>query len=147
VADIAPKKASAVATLTTAVVVPDTLTIVPMHMERMNWARKTILETMATSVPKPLICCCDCPSWYSSNYEKMCLNSNFLIEKICRFAYIKLFQKQVNLKLRLCQLWPRLPSLKWVMKVILNILDFWKLFLLQTFETKALPVMTAFTRF
>lgn len=67
---MAPKNASAAATLTTAVVVPDTLTIVPMHMERMNCARKTMLEIMATSVPKPLICCCDstaCPSGYSPN--------------------------------------------------------------------------------
>lgn len=51
-----PKNASALATLTTAVVVPAAVTIVPMHIDSMNCARKTILETRATSVPRPRIC-------------------------------------------------------------------------------------------
>lgn len=53
VALIAPQKLRKAATLTTAVVVPDQITILPMHSDRMNWARNTMLLTMATSVPSP----------------------------------------------------------------------------------------------
>lgn len=53
VAAMDPKKARALATLTTAVVVPDIDTIVPMQRDRINWARNTMLETIATSVPRP----------------------------------------------------------------------------------------------
>lgn len=66
---MAPKNARVVATLTTAVVVPDRLTMVPMHIESMNWARNTMLETMATSVPRPRIWLeiWPWPSWLTSN--------------------------------------------------------------------------------
>lgn len=50
---MAAQKARQAATLTTAVVVPVNETIVPMHIERINWARKTMELTMATSVPRP----------------------------------------------------------------------------------------------
>lgn len=54
-AEMALMKARKLATTTTAVVVPDRVTMLPMHMERMNWAMKTMLETTATSVPSPRI--------------------------------------------------------------------------------------------
>lgn len=53
VADNAPQKLKKLATLTTAVVVPDHVTIVPMHIDKMNCAKNTMLLTMAMSVPKP----------------------------------------------------------------------------------------------
>lgn len=53
VAEMAPQAASVLATQTTAVVVPDLLTIVPKQQESKNCARKTIDETMAISVPRP----------------------------------------------------------------------------------------------
>lgn len=53
VALIAPQKLRKLATLTTAVVVPDQITIDPMHKDRMNWARNTMLLTIAMSVPRP----------------------------------------------------------------------------------------------
>ena len=53
VAEIAPQKAKKLATETTAVVVPLHETIEPMHIDKMNWARNTMLLTMATSVPRP----------------------------------------------------------------------------------------------
>lgn len=56
VADIAPQKAKKLATEMTAVVVPDHVTIVPMHIDKMNCAKNTMLLTIAISVPSPLIC-------------------------------------------------------------------------------------------
>lgn len=53
VAAIAPHKLKKLAVATTAVVVPDIRTIVPMQMERKNCARNTMLLTTAISVPKP----------------------------------------------------------------------------------------------
>lgn len=53
VALMAPQKLRKLATLTTAVVVPDQITIEPMHSDRMNWARNTMLLTIAMSVPRP----------------------------------------------------------------------------------------------
>lgn len=53
VALIAPQKLRKLATLTTAVVVPDQITIEPMHKDSTNCARNTMLLTMATSVPRP----------------------------------------------------------------------------------------------
>lgn len=71
VAVIAPQKLKKLAILTTAVVVPDMLTIVPMHKERINWAKKTILLTIAISVPSPrtLDPNLDEPFPSSSNYK------------------------------------------------------------------------------
>lgn len=51
---MAPQKLRKAATLTTAVVVPVQDTIVPIQIERINCARKTIELTIATSVPSPL---------------------------------------------------------------------------------------------
>lgn len=56
VAQIAAHNAKKLAVETTAVVVPDHVTIDPMHSDSMNWARNTILLTIAISVPRPLIC-------------------------------------------------------------------------------------------
>lgn len=53
VAETAPQAARVLATQTTAVVVPDWLTIVPRQQESKNCARKTMEETIATSVPRP----------------------------------------------------------------------------------------------
>lgn len=53
VAARAPQKLKKLATLTTAVVVPDTFTIVPIQIDKINCARNTILLTIATSVPSP----------------------------------------------------------------------------------------------
>ncbi|OAD52953.1 hypothetical protein WN48_11200 [Eufriesea mexicana] len=50
---MAPQAARVLATHTTAVVVPDLLTIVPRQQESRNCARNTIEETIATSVPRP----------------------------------------------------------------------------------------------
>lgn len=69
VATMAPQKLRKLATPTTAVVVPARLTMLPMHMERMNWARKTMLLTMATSVPKPR-------SWVASFASPVSVTSN-----------------------------------------------------------------------
>lgn len=52
-ADKAPKKLKALATDTTAVVVPEYVTIVPIHIDKMNCAKNTILLTIAMSVPNP----------------------------------------------------------------------------------------------
>lgn len=52
-ADNAPQAAKELATPTTAVVVPDKLTMDPRPHERINCAKNTIEETIATSVPKP----------------------------------------------------------------------------------------------
>lgn len=56
VAQIAPQKLKKLAIDTTAVVVPDHMTIVPMHKDKMNCAKNTMLLTMAISVPNPRIC-------------------------------------------------------------------------------------------
>lgn len=56
VAQIEAQKAKKLAIETTAVVVPDHLTIDPMHSDRMNCAKNTMLLTMAMSVPRPRIC-------------------------------------------------------------------------------------------
>lgn len=53
VAEMAPQAARVLATYTTAVVVPDLLTIVPRQQESRNWAKNTMEETIATSVPRP----------------------------------------------------------------------------------------------
>lgn len=53
----APQAASRLAAHTTAVVDPTAEMIEPMHEERMNCARKTMDDTMATSVPRPLTWC------------------------------------------------------------------------------------------
>lgn len=53
VALIAPQKLRKLATLTTAVVVPDHITIEPIHSDKINCAKNTILLTMAMSVPRP----------------------------------------------------------------------------------------------
>lgn len=67
-AEIAPQNARKLATLTTAVVVPVKDTIVPMHIERINCARKTMLLTIATSVPNPRIwVVCATPSSVTEN--------------------------------------------------------------------------------
>lgn len=67
-----PKNASALATLTTAVVVPVAVTMVPMHIDSINCAKKTILDTSATSVPRPRIWLetFPSPSWVVSNCQK-----------------------------------------------------------------------------
>jgi len=72
VADIAPHKPRMAAKLTTVVVVPKKLTIYPIHMERMNCARKTMLLRIATSVPSPRSCvpCETPPSLTASNYKE-----------------------------------------------------------------------------
>lgn len=54
VAEMAPHKLKKLATATTAVVVPDHATIEPIQIDSINWARNTILLTMAMSVPRPL---------------------------------------------------------------------------------------------
>lgn len=55
-AQIAPQKLKKLAVEITAVVVPDHFTIDPMHRDKINCAKKTILLTIAISVPSPLIC-------------------------------------------------------------------------------------------
>lgn len=67
----APHKLRKLAIETTAVVVPDHFTIVPIQMDKMNCAKKTILLTIATSVPRPRICVptCSSPSAFNSNYK------------------------------------------------------------------------------
>ena len=52
-ADKAPHAANVLATTTTAVVVPERLTIVPKQHESTNCAKNTIEETIAMSVPNP----------------------------------------------------------------------------------------------
>lgn len=60
VAAMAPQRLKKLAIETTAVVVPDNVTMVPMHSDKMNCARKTMLLTIAISVPNPRICApCD----------------------------------------------------------------------------------------
>lgn len=73
----APHKLRKLAIETTAVVVPDHFTIVPMQMDRMNCAKKTMLLTMATSVPRPRTCepTSSSPSAFSSNYRKQTKNN------------------------------------------------------------------------
>lgn len=56
VAQQAAQNAKKLATETTAVVVPDQVTIDPMHIDRINCAKNTMLLTIAISVPSPLIC-------------------------------------------------------------------------------------------
>lgn len=51
---IAPHKLKKLAIETTAVVVPDHVTIVPMQSDKMNCAKNTMLLTMAISVPNPV---------------------------------------------------------------------------------------------
>lgn len=69
VAEIAPQRLKKLATETTAVVVPDHVTIVPMHKDNINCAKKTMLLTMAISVPSPLICApCDFAFASTANY-------------------------------------------------------------------------------
>lgn len=53
---IAPQKARNEAIAITATVDPTALTMEPMNMDRMNCARKTMLLSMATSVPRPRSC-------------------------------------------------------------------------------------------
>lgn len=53
VAATAPQAAKVLATKTTAVVVPDKLTMVPRQQESKNCAKNTIEEMIATSVPRP----------------------------------------------------------------------------------------------
>jgi len=53
VADKAPQKLRKLAVLITAVVVPDIFMIVPIHKDKRNWAKKTMLLMIATSVPNP----------------------------------------------------------------------------------------------
>lgn len=69
VADNAPQAASVLATPTTAVVVPEILTIVPRQQESKNCARNTIDDTIATSVPSPrtLSLCTASPSAVTEN--------------------------------------------------------------------------------
>lgn len=54
-AQIEPQNARKLAIQITAAVVPDHLTSEPMHSDKMNCARNTMLLTMAMSVPSPLI--------------------------------------------------------------------------------------------
>jgi hypothetical protein len=72
VATMAPHKLRMAAVLMTVVVVWKMLTIDPIHMERMNWARNTMLLTIATSVPSPRSCVSHLasPSLVISNYNK-----------------------------------------------------------------------------
>lgn len=53
---MAAQNAKKLAVETTDVVVPDHVTIVPMHIDKMNCAKNTMLLTIAMSVPSPLIC-------------------------------------------------------------------------------------------
>lgn len=50
---MAPHVAKTLAAQTTAVVEPTAETMEPMHKDRMNWAKNTMDDTMATSVPRP----------------------------------------------------------------------------------------------
>lgn len=50
------QNANVLATLTTEVVVPESETMVPIQIDNTNCARKTILETIAISVPNPRTC-------------------------------------------------------------------------------------------
>jgi hypothetical protein len=72
VADIAPHKPRMEAILTTVVVVAKMLKMYPIHTDRMNWARNTMLLKIATSVPSPRSCvpCVTPPSLVSSNYKE-----------------------------------------------------------------------------
>ena len=54
---MAPQKASTEAAHTTAVVDPTADMMEPMHKLRMNCARNTMDDTIATSVPSPLTWC------------------------------------------------------------------------------------------
>lgn len=56
VAQMAPQKLKKLAVDTTAVVVPDNVTIVPIQIDKMNCAKNTMLLTIATSVPSPRTC-------------------------------------------------------------------------------------------
>lgn len=51
-----PQKLSTAAATTTAVVLPTAEMIEPMELDKMNWARKTMDDTRATSVPRPRGC-------------------------------------------------------------------------------------------
>lgn len=77
VAEMAPQKLKKLATEITAVVVPDHVTIVPMHNDKINCAKKTMLLTIAISVPSPLICApCDFEFGSTANYKLL----NLIIE-------------------------------------------------------------------
>ena len=54
---IDPRAASTLAAQMTAVVDPTADTIDPMQEDRMNWAKNTMDDIMATSVPRPRTCC------------------------------------------------------------------------------------------
>jgi len=47
----------------------------PMDADRRNWAMKTMLLTMATSVPRPRVCELTCLSPLASSEN--CIKSNF----------------------------------------------------------------------
>lgn len=70
-ADKAPQAAKVLATPTTAVVVPETLTMVPRPHESINCAKNTIEETIAMSVPNPRTSplCIASPSAVTANYK------------------------------------------------------------------------------
>lgn len=83
VAERAPQKLRKLAVDTTAVVVPDTETIVPIHIDNINWAKNTMLLTMATSVPSPLT---DDPSFAvpsvsNSNLKKKTIRTITILNK------------------------------------------------------------------
>lgn len=77
VAHIDAQNAKKLAIDTTAVVVPDHLTIDPMHIDRMNCAKNTILLTIAMSVPSPRICARSSGVFVASraNFERMKKNT------------------------------------------------------------------------
>ena len=52
-ADMLPQKLNTAAETTTAVVLPAAETMEPIDEDRINWAKKTMLDTRATSVPRP----------------------------------------------------------------------------------------------
>ena len=52
-ADMLPQKLNTAAETTTAVVLPAAEMMEPIDEERINWAKKTMLDTRATSVPRP----------------------------------------------------------------------------------------------
>lgn len=52
-ADMLPQKLKTAADTMTAVVLPAAEMIEPIEDDRMNWAKKTIEDTRATSVPRP----------------------------------------------------------------------------------------------
>lgn len=90
VAKKAPHAASVLATQTTAVVVPDQLTMVPKQHESKNWARKTMDDTMATSVPRPRTppsFWTASPSAVTANYQNI---GSIEVFKINAYVYVML---------------------------------------------------------